>query len=69
VANEKTKPKSTLQVFECKSVPVPPGTKSRGRLPHQGDPEPTFIGAYWPIGVITLAALVIGILVGRFLLV
>jgi hypothetical protein len=68
MATDNAKPKSRLQGGECKSVPVPPGTKSRGRLPRPGDPEPTFVGTYWPVGVLITAALVIGIVIGRFLL-
>jgi hypothetical protein len=65
--SEKTKRKSTAQIFECKSVAVPPGTKSRGRLPRPGDPEPSFFSTWWPIGAAIVAVLGIGVLIGRFL--
>jgi hypothetical protein len=58
-----------LQIFHCESLPIPPGTKS----PVKGG---TFFFAaeraarrrFWLILGAVLAALVVGILIGRFLL-
>ena len=57
-----------LQIIDCEWVPVPPGTKSCGRLPRGGEPEhpPSRIG--WVIGGVAVAALIVGVLIGRFLL-
>lgn len=71
MATEKTKRKSTLQVIECKSVPVKPGTKSRGRLWRPGDPEPLMMSVrrFWLlIGAAVTGALVVGVVIGRFVL-
>jgi hypothetical protein len=68
VESGKPKRKSTLQVFECVSVPVPPGTKPRGRLWRPGDPEPSAARRWWLIGAAVAGALVVGVLIGRFLL-
>jgi hypothetical protein len=66
--SDKTKRKSTLQVLEGVSVPVPPGTKSRGRLHRPGDPEPAALRRWLLIGAALTAALIAGVLIGRFLL-
>ena len=66
--SEKKKRKSTLQVIECVSVPVPPGTKSRGRLPRPGDPESSALRPWLLIGGAVTVALIVGVLVGRFVL-
>ena len=68
MASEETTRKSTLQVFECVMKPVPPGTKSRGRLPRPSDPEPSMVRVWWPYVAIVAATLVTGLLVGKFLL-
>jgi hypothetical protein len=68
MATENMKPKSKLQGGECVSIPVPAGTKSRGRLPRPGDPEPSLVRIWWPIGAAIIATLGIGVLIGRFLL-
>lgn len=71
-ANKKTEELrvAPLQVFECESLPIPPGTKSQYKGPHcLDDPvEPSAL-RWWLLGAGTVAvALVSGILIGRFLL-
>jgi len=68
VESDKTKRKSSLQVLKAVPVPVPPGTKSRGRLWRPGDPEPSALRMWLLIGAAMAAALVVGVLIGRFLL-
>lgn len=45
---------SPLSVFDCESVPIPPGTKSK-RYPSR-PPKPTFVVPWW--GWLTFAAVV-----------
>jgi hypothetical protein len=48
---------------------MPPGTKSRARLPGRlGEDDPPTTTRRWPVVALVLAALVVGLLVGRFLL-
>jgi len=68
MASEKTKGSSKAQIFDCVSVPVPPGTKSRGRLPRPGDPEPSLLRVWGPLGAVVAGALIVGVLIGRFLI-
>jgi hypothetical protein len=68
MASDNTKRRSRLQVLNCASVPVPPGTKSRGRLWRPGDPEPSALRTWSLIGAALTGALVVGVLIGRFLL-
>ena len=68
MASDKVKGKAKAQIFECESIPVPPGTKSRGRLWRPGDPEPSATRMWWLIGAAVTAALIVGVLIGRFLL-
>ena len=68
MATDKTKSKPTLQIIDCESVPIPPGTKSRARLHRPGDPEPSALRTWLLIGAAVAAALVVGVLIGRFIL-
>jgi hypothetical protein len=68
MATEKAKHKSTAQIFDVDAIPVPPGTKSHGRLPRDGEPDPLPARAWWLIGGLSVTALVVGLLIGRFLL-
>jgi len=57
-------------VFICKAIKLPPGTKSRGKLPRGEELflEPSYL-KWWLLGGIGLTvALAAGILIGRFLL-
>jgi hypothetical protein len=56
------------QIFDCESEPIPPGTKSRGRL-LRGDEQPYSGPGWWLFGGAVVVALLIGVVVGRFLLV
>jgi hypothetical protein len=57
-----------LQVFVCESDPLPPGTKSRARLPRGLEPEPSPWRIWWILGGATVVAFLLGVVVGRFLL-
>jgi hypothetical protein len=67
MASEKTKRKSTFQSFECDSSPIAPGTTNHARLPRDGEPDPLPRRAWWLIGAAAAAALIVGVLIGRFL--
>lgn len=47
---------------------VAPGTKSHGRLPRPGDPEPSIVRVWGALVVVVAAAVMVGVLIGRFLL-
>jgi hypothetical protein len=66
MATEKAKRKSTAHIFDVDAIPGPPGRKSRGRLPRGDEPDPIPTRAWWIAGAMTAAALVAGILIGRF---
>jgi hypothetical protein len=68
MATEKAKRKSTAQVFDVEMIPVPPGTKSRGRLRRGDEPDPIPTRAWWFAGGMAVVALIIGLAIGRFLL-
>jgi hypothetical protein len=55
-------------VFDCDSLPIPPGTKSRARLPRGLEPEPTPQRIWWLLGLASVGALLVGAAIGRFLL-
>ena len=67
MATGKTKRESTAQGFDVESLPIAPGTKSRQRLPRNGEPEPLPTRAWWLIGAAAALALVAGVLLGRLL--
>ena len=54
--------------FRCKMIPAPPGTKSRGRLPREGDAEVAPWRSRLLLGGGLVAVLAVGMAVGRFLL-
>ncbi len=64
MASDQIRPKSLVQGFDCESVPVAPGTKTRARLPRDGEPEPTGVPVAWLLAA-AIAALAIGVLIGR----
>jgi hypothetical protein len=66
IDNAKGKPKA--QIFECVSVPVPPGKKTQARLWRPGDPEPSAARMWWLVGAAVTGALGVGVLIGRFVL-
>jgi hypothetical protein len=55
------------QIFDCDSLPIPPGTKNHARLPRglADGARPSQI--WWLLGAAVIGALLIGALVGRFL--
>jgi hypothetical protein len=65
-ADRPQKPKSYYH-FKCKAVPSPPGTKSMGRLPRGLESDPVLWARGWALAGM-IAALVIGLFAGRFLL-
>lgn len=54
--------------FDIDCIPLPPGTKSRARLPRGLEPDPLPVRAWWFIGAAAVGMLVVGILIGRFVL-
>jgi hypothetical protein len=58
---------TSSHVFDCELIPVPPGTKSRARLP-RGLEDETSPGRIWlQVGTIAIGALLVGVVLGRFL--
>ena len=55
-------------IFDVESIPIPPGTKSRARLPRGMEPYPLPARAWWLIGATAGVMLVVGVLIGRFAL-
>lgn len=55
-------------VFDCDSEPIPPGTKSRAWLPRGLKEEPLPRRVWWLLAAAVAVALLVGILIGRFLL-
>jgi hypothetical protein len=68
MATDQSRQKQKIQGFDCVLKPVPPGTKSRGRLPRPGDPEPSVLRKWALIAVAIIGVLAIGVAIGRFLL-
>jgi hypothetical protein len=70
MANKETEsqPRPATQIFDCDLIPLPPGTKNRARLPRGLEPEPLPARAWWLLGGTALVALLVGLVVGRFLL-
>jgi len=54
--------------FDVDAIPVPPGRKARARLPRGDEPDPIPTRAWWIAGAMMVAALVLGLLIGRFVL-
>ena len=54
--------------FDVDSIPIPPGTKSRARLPRGAEPDPLPARAWWIIGATAVAMLLVGIVMGKFVL-
>jgi hypothetical protein len=67
MATEQTEHESSGYIFDCESIPIPPGTKTRARLPRNGEPDPLPARAWWIVGGMSIVSLVVGILVERFL--
>ena len=63
---EKAPPRS--YVFDVESIPIPPGKKSRARLPRGMEPYPLPTRAWWLIGATAIVMLALGVLIGKFLL-
>jgi hypothetical protein len=55
-------------IFDCESLPIPPGTKCRARLPRGLDEETSPRRIWWLLGGAVVVALVVGVGIGRFLL-
>jgi hypothetical protein len=56
------------QVFECDSLPIPPGTKNHARLPRGLEQENASGRIWWLCGGAAAVALLAGLLIGRFLI-
>jgi hypothetical protein len=54
--------------FDCESLPIPPGTKRRARLPRGLEEELRPRRPGWLLGLAVLVALTTGVVIGRFLL-
>jgi hypothetical protein len=65
---QKSKHPVRVYSFRCKAIKPPPGTKSRARLPREGDPEPSLVRRYLPHAALLIAVLAAGMAIGRFLL-
>jgi hypothetical protein len=59
--------RSNFISITSKAIPCPPGTKSRARLPRGLESDPVVWSRGWAL-VGMIAALVVGLLAGRFLL-
>jgi hypothetical protein len=55
-------------VIECESEPIPPGTKCRAKLWRGEGPEPLPRRAWWLMGCAVAVALLVGVVLGRFLM-
>jgi len=53
--------------FDCESEPIAPGTKRGERLPLDGEPRMRSPWLWWCVGAIAIAALILGVLIGRWL--
>jgi hypothetical protein len=62
------KPIATSYEFDVDLIPLPPGTKSRAKLWRGPGADPRLLIGRWLFGTTILAALAIGMLIGRFLL-
>jgi hypothetical protein len=58
----------TAHIFDCESIPIPPGTKSRARLPRGLEQETTPRRIWWLLGGTAVVALLVGMVIGRLLL-
>jgi len=67
MASDTTKAKPAAQIFDCESVPIPRGTKTRARLPRGAERENSRAVAWSVTGAVIAAALLVGALIGRFL--
>lgn len=63
MANDRAEAKTDAYVFDCKSLPIAPGTRTRARLPRNGEPDPLPTRVWWLLG----GALILGVLIGRLL--
>ncbi len=63
------RPRPNVIVVECKMHPMPPGTKSRAKLPRGLEEEvsPSH-WSRWSVAGLILTALVLGTVLGRFVL-
>jgi hypothetical protein len=59
---------SSAQIFDCESIEIPPGTKNYARLPRGLEEESSPMHRGWLVGTVAVVALVIGAVIGRFLL-
>ncbi len=60
--------RSSPQIFDCESVEVTPGMKSRHRLPRGLEEGPSPYPRWWTLGGAVVAAMLIGVAIGHFLL-
>ena len=58
---------ATPQIFDCDSVEIAPGTKCRDRLPRGLEEEVPSSYKWLLLGGGVIIALLIGVLIGRFL--
>jgi hypothetical protein len=67
MASETARSDDPLQVIDCESMPIAPGTKRGVRLPIDGGSQPNSLRLWWIGGGIVVATLVVGVLIGRLL--
>lgn len=68
MASDTGKVTHSIQVFDCESIPIPPGSKCRANLWRGPGADPRLLIGRLSLGMTILAALAVGILIGRFLL-
>jgi hypothetical protein len=54
------------QVFDCDSIPIPPGTKSQARLPRGLEGEPSARRVGWLLLGAAALGLLVGAVIGHF---
>ena len=68
MASDTGKVTHPIQIFDCDSIPIPPGTKSRSKLWRGPGADPRLLIGRLPLAITILGAVAVGILIGRFLL-
>ena len=70
MANKETESNrvASPHIFDCDSIPIPPGTKNRARLPRGLDQEALPRRLWWLLSGAVFAALIVGVVIGRFVL-
>jgi hypothetical protein len=67
MASDTAKDDDPLQIIDCESIPIPPGTKRGKRVYAYPEQQPISTRIWLLFGAITVTAFVAGVLIGRFL--